>query len=83
MTLLDIIRADVMFMRTVVVEVDSSYSTVCISDTTGIHEDIFMQGEDAEAFIAERDRLYEETGDLCEDVIELHLARPYVETIWN
>lgn len=83
MTLSDILRADAARMHGVTVTVNSAYSTVCISDNTGVQDDIFMQGHDADEFIAQRDHLYKETGDLGLDVIELHLAHPYTENLWN
>lgn len=83
MTLSDIIRADAARMQGVTVTVNSQMETVCISDDMGVQDDIFMQGQDANEFVAQRDHLYEETGDIGMDVIELHLAHPYAETLWN
>lgn len=83
MKLQDIIRADAARMQGVTVTVNIQMETVRISDDSGVHDDIFMQGHDADEFIAQREHLYEETGDLAYDVIELHLAYPYTECLWN
>ena len=83
MKLQDIILADAKRMAGVTVTVNPQMETVCISDDAGVHEDIFMQGNDADEFIAQRDALWKETSDLSMDVIELHLAHPYVENLWN
>lgn len=82
-TIQDIIRANAERMKDVTVTVDERYETVTISDDTGEQEEIFLDGEDAHEFICKRDELWEETGDLSRDVIELHLASTYVENLWN
>ena len=83
MTLTEIIKADVEYMRYVTVEVDSAFGFVTISDDLGVHEGIFMQGEEAEEFIDQCASLYEEAGDALMYEVELHLAKSYVENIWG
>ena len=83
MKLQDIIRDTASRMGGVSVNVNTAFGTVAISDDTGKQEDIFMQGDDADRFIDELNKLWEETGDLGKDAIALHLAAPYVENLWN
>lgn len=83
MKLQDIIAQDVEYMKHVTVHVVSNYGTVTISDDTGANEDIFMQGDDAEQFISQVDRLWNELGDVSKGELELHLAKPYVDCLWN
>lgn len=78
-----ILKAAAKRMRTVSVAVDRSYGTVCISDDTGEQEDIVMQGDDAESFIAECDKLSERCQSLDGYIIEMALAEPYAENLWN
>jgi hypothetical protein len=65
----------------ITVDCDSGYSTVSI-DAPG-EECIFMQGDDADTFIAERDALCKRYPSLSETDAELALAYPYAETLWN
>jgi hypothetical protein len=65
----------------ITVDCDSSYSTVSI-DAPG-EDSIFMQGEEADNFIAERDALCNRYPSLSPEVAELALAEPYTESIWN
>lgn len=83
MTLTEIILASASGMVNVTVETDSAMETVCISDDTGVQDDIFMQGEDASEFIDRCKALYEEAGDVTLGDVELHVASPYVENFWN
>jgi hypothetical protein len=65
----------------IIVDSDSLYNTVCIS-VLGF-EDIFMQGDEAEKFIAERDALCRRYPSLDEGTAELALAEPYIECLCN
>jgi hypothetical protein len=65
----------------ITVDCDSAYSTVAI-DAPG-EDGIFMQGDDAEQFIAERDALCKRYPSLDETTAELALAEPYAENIFN
>ena len=57
--------------------------TVTIHDQSGINEDIFMQGDDAQEFIDAFDGLVEEAPDvLFVDALK-HLALPWVEVAWQ
>ena len=64
----------------ITVDTDSSYSTVSI-DAPG-QESIFMQGDDADAFIAECRKLWNRYPSLPMDVCELALAEPYTD-LWS
>ncbi len=64
----------------ITVECDSSYSTVSI-DAPG-QESIFMQGDDADAFIAECRNLWNHYPSLPMDVCELATAEPY-SVLWS
>lgn len=76
-----ILKAAAKRMQSVTVDCDSAYSTVCIS-TKG-EGDIFMQGEDAETFMAECEAMSARCKALSIDVIERALAEPYAENLWN
>ena len=65
----------------ITVDCDSAYSTVAI-DAPGC-EGCFMQGEKAEAFIAERDALTKRYPSLDDYTAELALAEPYAECMCN
>ncbi len=64
----------------ITVECDSSYSTVSI-DAPG-QESIFMQGDDADTFIAECRNLWNHYPSLPMDVCELATAEPY-SVLWS
>ena len=64
----------------ITVDTDSSYSTVSI-DAPG-QESIFMQGDDADAFIAECRKLWTRYPSLPIDVCELATAEPY-SVLWS
>lgn len=85
MKLQDILHSDAEYVRNsgADVEINNSFGWVCISDTTGKNEDIFMQGDDASAFIVEVDRIWHETGDMDKDTIACALAKQYMECIWE
>lgn len=85
MKLQDILHADAEYTRNsgADVEIVSIYGTVCISDTTGGNEDIFLQGDEGSAFISEVNRLWNETGDMDKDTIACALAKQYIECIWD
>jgi hypothetical protein len=80
-SLTDIILAAAKRMEDVTVDMDSLRSTVCISAPG--QDDIFMQGYEADAFIAEVDKLYEQSGDVTYDEAALCHAEPYCENCWN
>lgn len=67
------------------VEIDSAFGTVEIIDNTGEQESIFMQGDEAESFIAEY-RALQNKPELAEvnfDILARYLAAPYCENLWN
>lgn len=63
------------------VDWDSGMSTVSI--TCAEEEDIFMQGDEADTFIAEIDALCKRYPSLSESNAALALAEPYAESIWS
>ena len=65
----------------VTVDIDRGYSTVAI-DCPGF-DGCFMQGDDAETFIAEVDALCKRYRSLDEDTAALALAEPYAESFFN
>lgn len=78
-----IIEQNAAFCQDVSVTVCRKLPTVTIHDQSGVNEDIFMQGDDADEFIKAFDGLVEEAPDvLFVDALK-HLALPYVECIWN
>jgi hypothetical protein len=65
----------------VTVDMDSSYSTVAI-DAAG-YEGVFMQGDEADSFIAEVRSLCKRFPSLDEDTAALALAEPYTDCIFH
>lgn len=82
-SLSEIIRADAAYMKNVTVEVNRRLPTVGIKDDSGRQQSVFMQGDDADSFIFAFDALTEQAPDVNFEDIELHLAKPYVDCIWN
>ena len=85
MKLQDILHADAEYTRNsgADVEINNSFGWVLISDTTGNQEDIFLQGHDAEEFISEVNRLWNEAGEMGQDSIACALAKEYIDCIWE
>ena len=65
----------------ITVDCDSAYSTVAIGAPG--HDGVFMQGDEADQFIAERDALTKRYRSLTDTEAELALAEPYAECIFN
>lgn len=83
MTLAEIIAANVQYMRNVTVSVDTRYETVEISDDSGAQEEIFLQGQDAHEFIRESEDIWNQVGSVSIADVHLHMARCYVDNLWN
>jgi hypothetical protein len=81
MTLTEIIKAAAERMPDVIVEIDRRLGTVLIWKPE--EEDIFLQGDEADQFIAKVDELYNKAGDVTEDEAALCEASPYCENLWN
>lgn len=78
-----IIEQDALFCKDVSVTVCRKLPTVTIKDQSGVNDDIFMQGDDADEFIKAFDGLVEEAPDvLFVDALK-HLALPWCEVCWN
>jgi hypothetical protein len=83
MTLTQIIQATADRMNNVSVDVRTNFGTVCIKDCDGIHEDIFLQGDDAVIFIMEAQANYNQCGDVTMSECYAHQAEQFVDNIWN
>ena len=62
------------------VDVDSAYSWVTIKNED-THEGVFLQGDEAESFIADADNIYNKIGTLTYDIVCEYLAEPYLEIV--
>ena len=69
------------FKATGLVDWNSAYSTVCISSEG--EDDIFMQGDEAEDFISEIERLCKKYPSLDEYTAACALSEHYTECIWG
>ena len=76
-----ILKASAKRMTGVFVDINRSMGHVSIYD--GRHENIFLQGDDAEQFISECDKYSNICQRLNFDLIELAVAEPYAENLWN
>lgn len=83
MKLSTIIKATAERMSDVSVDVRTNYGTVCISDDTGTHADIFLQGDEAENFIILARNAYDECGYVTMSDCYLWQAEQYIECLWN
>lgn len=85
MELIEIIKQQAEFSRNSYAEVtiDRCMPWVTIEDTTAHDEAIFLQGEDAEEFLARLDELENECPEADRDDIELSLAYSYIENLWS
>ena len=60
--------------------------TISIEDTRGIETSIFLQGEDAEAFLKDYETLLDSPEidqDLTHEIIMAYVARPYIDSFWS
>lgn len=80
--LADILRQQAEFLGDDV-DVDVDYFMGTVSITAPGQDDIFLQGEDAEAFIRQVEETWERVGTLPTDVVERAQAATYAECIWN
>lgn len=76
-----ILKQTAVRMDGVTVDCDSRFPTVCISSPG--HDEIFMQGDEAQQFIDEVEKLGQRCKSLNTGIIELALAAPYAENLWN
>lgn len=81
-TLAEIIQGSANLIPCVTVTIDR-IGNVCISDDAKNNWDIFMSSTDADNFVAECDYLYKKVQFVDMGVIELHVAKPYVDNLWN
>jgi hypothetical protein len=82
-TIEQIIAEDARYCANITVQISSRYEFVAIVDDDGVHEDIFMQGHAARAFEEELRELIERAPDVTMDDAAKHLARQYVDNLWN
>lgn len=66
-----------------VVHVEETLGTVSIRESDDTNEDIFLQGHEAEEFIANANELYVNAGHISPDEAHEYLALPYIENNWN
>jgi hypothetical protein len=80
MTLSQIILANAAYVgrSNVTVTCNSSQSTVSIQSADG---EAFLQGQEADEFNDEVERLYNEAGDVTMDDCRAHVAYDYVDTL--
>lgn len=72
MTLTEVIRATAARTAAVTVTVNKAQSWVSIG------ADVFMQGDEADAFLDEAERIWNEAGDVGIDEVYACLAEPYL-----
>ncbi len=77
------IKSTAALCQDVSVKVCRSFGTVVIRDLDGVQDDIFMQGDDADEFIAQFDALVEAAPDVLFDEAVKALAHPYCECLWH
>jgi len=83
MNLIDIVKADAAYMRHVVINVDTLHGWISIEDDFNVQDEIFLQGDDAEQFIQDAEILWNDLEHVTMDEVYAHLAKPYVDCIWN
>lgn len=76
-----IIRRDAQFSRNSGAEVDIDRRLPTVSISWFGSDGAFLQGPEAEDFLAELEALAVDAPDVSREDIELHLARPYVECL--
>ena len=86
MELADILEQQADFTRksNYTVEASRIFSWVaidCQDEGAEDHESVFLQGEEAENFMDETDRLYDEVGTLNYETVAYATAAQYVESI--
>jgi hypothetical protein len=83
MTLEEIINTDAAYCRDVTVTICRKLPSVTIKDGAGEQEDIYMQGDDADQFLAEFDEIVKLAPDvLLADALK-YLTKPYVDCLWH
>jgi hypothetical protein len=76
-TMKEIIADSVKYAADVEIEVNSAFSTVSIGGPEGV----FLDGHQADEFIAEARKLYEEVGDVTLDDCYAHVAKGYIDCL--
>jgi hypothetical protein len=78
MSISDMVRAAYARMADVCVDVDESFGGVAIGAP---EEGIYMQGDEANEFIAAAQALYDELGDVTIDEVYAYMAEPYADSL--
>lgn len=80
MTLSQVILANAAYVERsgVTIECDTAYSTVSIKSADG---EAFLQGQEADEFNNEVERLYNEAGDVSMDDVRAHKAYDYLDVL--
>jgi hypothetical protein len=76
-SLKEIIEFDSKYIADTEVTVDERFPTVSI----GGEEGVFLDGDEAENFVGEAKKLYQEVGDVILEDCYRHLAKPYVDAL--
>ena len=76
-SLKEIIEFDSKYVADTEVTVDDRFPTVSIGGEDGV----FLDGHEAEAFVDEAKKLYEQVGDVTLDDCYRHLAKPFVDAL--
>lgn len=82
-TLSRIIKDNAAYLADVKIEIDASMGWVDIIDKTGLHDNIFLQGDDGYDFIAEAEKMYNALEDVTMQDCLKTIAKPYVDCIWH
>jgi len=83
MKLIDIIQQAADRMKNVRVDVRTNYGTVNIIDLTGVHESIFLQGDDATVFITNAEEAWHKAQHVTMSECFAWQAEQYVNNLWN
>ena len=65
------------------VQICSGLPWVRITDTSGVHDEIFIQGDEAGNFIDEAKDLYSKVGTISMETALLCVAAPYAENLFG
>lgn len=79
----ELIQAAAARMQGITISINHSLPSVCISDDSREHDDIFMQGDEAQQFIDACEWAWNETGDTTIEACQLCEAEQYVKNLWN
>lgn len=81
-SLLDILLTQAKFVQDsgFTVNIDNSLPTVAMIDEHG-ETQVFLQGAEAEDFLSEVERMYEEVMVIDHETVTFSVAKPYIESL--